>query len=151
MPSKTSIKSNKNNINNDTKISNKNIDNVVQNDKISKNIVSNKLVDHNNNSECNLSDDNIIFPYKTVVLPAPVVLEPIQLNGKFEHNIKLNLINTHEGKCFEDYGFITKIYKIVTHTKPIIEPESSTCTPITNVKFVHELCMPINDKFMSLL
>jgi DNA-directed RNA polymerase subunit E'/Rpb7 len=146
-----------------SKTSTKNAKNTIKKDKIniidpmitdiSENDTNNNTLTHESNKsnkakQDSLADNNIIYPYRNVVLPAPVILEPIQLNNKFEHNIKSNLINSLEGKCFKDYGYITKIYKIVTHTKPIIEPESMTCTPITNVKFVHELCMPVNDKFI---
>lgn len=100
------------------------------------------------NTKYTTMDDNIIYPYKNIVLPAPVIIDAMQLNNKFEHNIKNNLIDTHEGKCFKDFGLITKIHKIVAYTEPIIEPESMTCTPIANVKFVHELCIPVNNKII---
>jgi DNA-directed RNA polymerase subunit E'/Rpb7 len=153
-PKKIDTKNN----NNDSSLSN----DIIKSSKNSKKITNS---DNNNETQTNIDEKNdslqtnkltlnplnnteIIYPYKNIVLAAPVIIDPIQLNGRFEYNIKKNLINSLEGSCYKDYGFITKIYKIETYTKPIIEPESMTCTPITNVKFVHELCMPINNKFI---
>ena len=138
------------------KTTNKKTKNIIENDsnmKISDSDImkdSDATIDEESedNTKYTTTDDNIIYPYKNIVLPAPVIIDPMQLNNKFEHNVKNNLIDTHEGKCFKDFGLITKIHKIVTYTEPIIEPESMTCTPIANVKFVHELCIPVNNKII---
>jgi DNA-directed RNA polymerase subunit E'/Rpb7 len=146
----------KKNDNNDDNIDNNDKKEII-NTNINNDLKSNKLISFEPEAENTLLKSNgivltnsndIIYPYENIILPAPVVLEPSQLRNKLEHNIKGNLIKTLEGKCFKDYGLITKIHKIITFTKPIIEAESMTCIPITHVKFSTELCIPVSNKFV---
>lgn len=88
----------------------------------------------------------LFSPYVDTELTGTVVLYPDQLNNELYLNIKNNLINNVEKKCFKDRGYICKVYKIVEMSDVVVIPEDPTCSSIVNIRFACKLCEPINGK-----
>jgi DNA-directed RNA polymerase subunit E'/Rpb7 len=74
------------------------------------------------------------------------MLFPNQMDNKIILHLKSNLNNKLIGKCYKNYGYISKIYKIDELSDGIIEPEDSTCSAKFIVKFSCKLCIPIKNK-----
>jgi DNA-directed RNA polymerase subunit E'/Rpb7 len=61
-------------------------------------------------------------------------------------HLKSNLINKLEKKCYENYGFVDKIYNIEEISDGVIEPEDPSCSAKLEVKFSCNLFLPIVGK-----
>lgn len=85
-------------------------------------------------------------PYITTILEASTSVRPNQMNNRIYRNIKENLIKQYEGKCYKNYGFISKIYEIKEYSDGIVTPENPTASAYYNVKFTCKLCNPMKSK-----
>jgi len=85
-------------------------------------------------------------PYINTKLYTTVTLLPNQMNNDIYAHMKSNMINRLEGKCYKNYGFISKIYEILERGDGNIEPENPMAAAIYNVKFACRICMPLKNK-----
>jgi DNA-directed RNA polymerase subunit E'/Rpb7 len=106
--------------------------------------INNNLVD--TNSEYGLITSNLHIPYKKTILSTPIMISPDQMDNKMYIHLKSNLKNKLEGKCYENYGYIDKIYNIEEISDGIIEPEDPSCSAKMDVKFTCNLFLPIVNK-----
>lgn len=83
-------------------------------------------------------------PYIDTVLPTKVRVRAEQYNNNIELNIKNNLIDKVEDVCFSEYGYITKVYKIVKIGKNRLPPEDFTSSTEFPVEFACNLCRPLD-------
>ena len=90
--------------------------------------------------------DLIQSPYINTTLSYSVMLHPNQMDNKFYLHLKNNLIDSLVGKCYSNYGYISKIYKIEEHSDPIIEAENPTGSAKSVVKFSCKLCYPAKNR-----
>ena len=81
-------------------------------------------------------------PYKDTILYSKVCIKPHQLNNDLYLNLKNNLKKNKEKKNNE-YGYITKIYKILDFNDGEVIPENFDASVIYNVSFSCRLCKPI--------
>ncbi len=81
-------------------------------------------------------------PYKDTILYSKVCIKPHQLNNDLYLNLKNNLKKNKEKKNNE-YGYITKIYKILDFNDGEVVPENFDASVIYNVSFSCRLCKPI--------
>ena len=88
----------------------------------------------------------IFSPYINTTLVCPVMLFPNQMDNKMYLHIKDNLVNKLGGRCYKNFGFICKIYKIDEISDGVIEAEDPTCSAKLTVKFACKLCNPIKNK-----
>jgi len=88
----------------------------------------------------------VISPYTNTELTASVVIPPEELNNEFYINVKKNLINNLENKCYKDRGFISKIYKVNEISDALVIPEDPTCSAKVNVRFSCTVCEPVRNK-----
>ena len=84
-------------------------------------------------------------PYKTTILNTTVSLQPRQMNNEVYLNLKNNLIEDMEGKCFKDYGFITEVFEITKEGYPRIRSENLRADAEFDVEFSCRICKPIPD------
>lgn len=87
----------------------------------------------------------IVSPYFDTVLSHKVKLYPEQMDNKILENIKSNLVNELEGRCYKDYGIIHKIYNIdidETTESNYIDYFDAQGSSIYNVKFTCNVCLP---------
>lgn len=91
-------------------------------------------------------DINLILPYSITELPTYVILRPDQMNNNIYNNLKLKLVEDRVGKCYENYGYISNIYKITKRSDGIIVSEDPTCSSKFIVNFECKLYKPINNK-----
>ena len=94
----------------------------------------------------NIMTSNLHNPYKKTVLSTPIMISPDQMDNKMYIHLKSNLINKLENKCYENYGYIDKIYNIEEISDGIIEPEDPSCSAKMIVKFSCNLFLPIVGK-----
>jgi len=85
-------------------------------------------------------------PYIDTKLYTNVILHPSQMNNEFYINLKENLINDVEKRCFIDYGYIVKVYDIQEYENGIIEAENVSASSIYNVMFSCRLCRPLKNR-----
>lgn len=118
--------------------------------KTTKSVKNEKNVDDNNNIDSKninkLITSNLHNPYKKTILSTPIMLSPDQMDNKMYIHLKANLQNKLENKCYENYGYIDKIYNIEEISDGIIEPEDSSCSAKMEVKFSCNLFLPIVGK-----
>ncbi len=141
MPSKsTKTKDTKENIKNDTVDENrKQVDKEMREEIREERKVTEKTVSV-------IRSSNVLSPYIDTSLVCPVMLYPNQLDNKKYLHIKTNLSDKLVGKCYKNYGYISKIYKIDETSDGIIEAEDPTCSAKFVVKFSCRLCFPIKDR-----
>jgi DNA-directed RNA polymerase subunit E'/Rpb7 len=65
------------------------------------------------------------------------------MNNDIYKNLKANLIRIHQNKCYLNYGYISKIYKIEERSGGIIIPEDPSASASYEVKFSCKLCRPL--------
>ena len=94
----------------------------------------------------NLTANNLHNPYKKTILSTPIMISPDQMDNKMYIHLKANLINKLENKCYENFGYIDKIYNIEEISDGIIEPEDPSCSAKMEVKFTCNLFLPIVGK-----
>lgn len=85
-------------------------------------------------------------PYITTLLSATVNLNPRQMDNKIYKNLKDNLIKKIEGRCYKNYGYISKIYNIKEYSEGILIPENPMAAATYAVKFTCRLCNPLRKK-----
>lgn len=92
--------------------------------------------------------DNLTLTFKTD-LTAEVVISPDQLNNNLYNNIKTNLEKRLIGKCYNNEGFIQKIYKI---NKVLnlgdIKMEDKDCNVYYKVDFNCQIIKPAINKII---
>ena len=87
-------------------------------------------------------------PYIDSVLYSKVCIKQYQLNNDLYLNLKNNLKKNKEKKCNE-YGYITKIYKILDFSDGVVIPENFDASVIYKVSFSCRLCIPkLNQKII---
>jgi DNA-directed RNA polymerase subunit E'/Rpb7 len=89
---------------------------------------------------------NVHSPYINTTLVCPIMLYPNQIDNKLYLHVKTNLSNKLIGKCFKNYGYISKIFKIDEISDGTIEAEDPICSIKFIVKFSCKLCYPIKNK-----
>jgi len=94
----------------------------------------------------NIITSNLHNPYKKTVLSTPIMISPDQMDNKMYIHLKSNLINKLQNKCYENYGYIDKIYNIEEISDGVIEPEDPTCSAKMIVRFSCNLFLPIVGK-----
>ncbi len=82
-------------------------------------------------------------PYINTILETTITLEPNQMNNNIYKNLKQNLIRRLEGKCYRDYGFITKIYEIINMSDGYIVAENPKSAATYKVSFSCKICFPL--------
>jgi DNA-directed RNA polymerase subunit E'/Rpb7 len=82
-------------------------------------------------------------PYINTALSSIVTLDAAQMNNNIYNNLKFNLIRQLEGKCFRQYGFITKVYAITERGHGSILAENPLSSATFKVKFTCRLCNPL--------
>lgn len=85
-------------------------------------------------------------PYITTLLSTTVNLNPRQMDNKIYKNLKDNLIKKVEGKCYRNFGFISKIYDIKEYSEGVLIPENPMAAATFAVKFTCRLCNPLRKK-----
>jgi DNA-directed RNA polymerase subunit E'/Rpb7 len=87
-------------------------------------------------------------PYIYTELNGIISITPKQMNNDIYTNMKSNLINRLEGKCYRNYGYITKIYDITNHGDGFIDSENPLAVACFKVKFTCRLCYPLKNKYI---
>ncbi len=91
-------------------------------------------------------NNQIQSPYINTTLVCPIMLYPSQMDNKIYLHLKTNLSNKLLGKCYKNYGYISKIYKINEISEGTIEDEDPICSSKIIVKFSCKLCIPSKNK-----
>lgn len=87
-------------------------------------------------------------PYIDTNLYSKVCIKPYQINNDLYLNLKNNLKKNKEKRCNE-YGYITKIYKILDFSDGEVIPENFDASVIYKVSFHCRLCKPkLNQKII---
>lgn len=84
-------------------------------------------------------------PFIDTTLYTTIALHPRQLNNDIYINLKQTLIRQLEGKCYKNYGFISKIYEILERDNGFIVPEDTLSSAVFKIKFSCRLCHPIEN------
>jgi DNA-directed RNA polymerase subunit E'/Rpb7 len=88
-------------------------------------------------------DEKVIGPYFNTSFNVNIGLHPVQMRKNIYENLKNNLIKKYQNKCFNMYGYISKIYNISDIKGGLITPENSLASAIYNVKFQCKICRPL--------
>lgn len=97
-------------------------------------------------TEKEIEQNNLHIPFEKTTLSSPIMITPDQMDNKMYIHIKSNLKNKLENMCYENYGYIDKIYNIEEISDGVIEPEDPTCSAKIDIKFTCKLYLPIIGK-----
>lgn len=86
---------------------------------------------------------NTIGPYFNTTLTHEIGIHPNQMNSNIYINLKNNLIEKFQNKCFGSLGYVCKIYGIVDKKGGLITPENPNLPAIYSVVFKCKFCRPI--------
>ena len=89
-----------------------------------------------------------VSPYINTTLVTPIMLHPNQMDNKIYIHLKKNINEKLVGRCYLNYGYISKIFKIEDMTEGVIEPEDPTSSAKIIVKFSCRLCNPFKNKYL---
>jgi DNA-directed RNA polymerase subunit E'/Rpb7 len=87
-------------------------------------------------------------PYITTYLTSYVRILPREMDNNIRKYIKSSLEKEHINKCFNDYGFITKVHEIEITGDGKIIPEDPMCCASFNIRFLCTLCRPLNNSIV---
>jgi DNA-directed RNA polymerase subunit E'/Rpb7 len=82
-------------------------------------------------------------PYFYTYLYTNVTLHPSQFDNDIYKHLKNNLIRKIQGKCYKQYGHVTKIYKIDELSGGNIIAEDTSASALYKVKFSCKICRPL--------
>lgn len=85
-------------------------------------------------------------PYINTKLYTSVALHPDQMDNKIYINIKNNLENKVNKRCFRNYGYIMQIYEILEYKDGVIEAENFMSSASFDIVFSCCLCRPLINK-----
>lgn len=85
-------------------------------------------------------------PYIVTVLNTIVTLSPNQFDNNIYIHLKNNLIRLLEGRCYRNYGYVSKIYEILKRNNGEIVPEFPSGSASFDIKFSCKLCYPLINK-----
>jgi DNA-directed RNA polymerase subunit E'/Rpb7 len=83
--------------------------------------------------------------YITTYLSSTVRVLPREMDNNIRKYIKTNLEKEHTGKCFNDYGYISKIHEIEIIGDGLLIPEDPMCCASYDVRFLCTLCRPLQN------
>jgi DNA-directed RNA polymerase subunit E'/Rpb7 len=86
---------------------------------------------------------NIQTPYINTHLYSVVGLYPSQFDNEIDKHLKENLIRKLQGKCYKNYGFISRIYKIDERLNGELIAENPFASALYKVKFSCKICRPL--------
>jgi len=89
-------------------------------------------------------NSKLISPYKKIIQYSKIQLKPYQLTSDIEQNMELNLRNKVEKKC-NRYGFIDKVYKIISYEDGEMKRENLSGFIDYKVSYECKLCIPIEN------
>src|SRR5690606_1720372 len=87
-------------------------------------------------------------PYINTVINTTVLINANQMNNEIYLHMKNNVRNKIEGKCFRNYGFISKVYEIRAFSGGVIEAENPMASAKYKVSVACRLCMPLKESYI---
>jgi DNA-directed RNA polymerase subunit E'/Rpb7 len=84
-------------------------------------------------------------PYINTKLCTNVPLYPNQMNNNVYINLKKNLTEAIERKNFNNYGYIVRVFEILTYDNNRIEAENTMAAATFDVKFSCRICRPLKN------
>ncbi len=84
-------------------------------------------------------------PFITTYLTTSVRVLPREMDNNIRKYIKANLEKEHINKCFNDFGYVTKIHEIEIISDGKIIPEDPMCCATYNIRFLCTLCRPLQN------
>jgi len=82
-------------------------------------------------------------PYINTHLYDTITLHANQMNNDIYKHLKTNLIKKYQNKCFNKYGYISKIHKIEEKSGGRLIPEDPMASAVYDIKFLCKLCRPL--------
>lgn len=88
-------------------------------------------------------------PYFITTLEADVRVHPSQMDNNIVDNIRRNLERDYLNKCYDNYGYIDKLYDVDNDIKGgIIRAEDNTSSSVHRVKFNCRICNPMKQSII---
>jgi len=84
-------------------------------------------------------------PYINTKLSTIVSLRPDQMDNKVYINLKRNLEEKINNRCYKDYGYISNVYEILEYKDGIIEAENLMGSAVFDISFSCRLCKPLKN------
>jgi len=92
------------------------------------------------------SNNRLMKIYTDTIINTQELLNPEQMDNDITNHIKENLKNHYEKKCYKQYGYINKIYKVDEIEETIINPEDILSSQQFKVKFSCQIFFIINER-----
>jgi DNA-directed RNA polymerase subunit E'/Rpb7 len=92
------------------------------------------------------SNNRLMKIYTDTILDTKELINPEQMDNDITNHIKENLKKHYEKKCYKQYGYINKIYKVNEIEETLINPEDIQSSQQFKVKFSCQLFFVINER-----
>jgi DNA-directed RNA polymerase subunit E'/Rpb7 len=90
-----------------------------------------------------------IGPYINTVLYASINVSPENMNNNIYINMKNILIKQIKNTCYNEYGYIVDIYKILERRGQEILAENPSASASVHLKFACRLCRPLKNQLIT--
>jgi DNA-directed RNA polymerase subunit E'/Rpb7 len=87
-------------------------------------------------------------PYINTTLQTSINVMPWQMDNNIFNHLKNNLLEKMEGYCFRQYGYVSKIYEILSYGDALIEAENPTASALYSINFTCRLCIPLRNNYI---
>lgn len=84
-------------------------------------------------------------PYINTKLYTTVTLHPSQMNNNIYLNLKKNLTEEINKRCFGEYGYLVDIYEIMSFDDNTMEAENTMASAVYDISFACRLCKPLKN------
>ena len=84
-------------------------------------------------------------PYINTKIHTTVMLHPYQMDNKIYINLKKNLENKVNRRCFSKYGYIVKVIEIINYKDGRIEAENTESSALFDLEFSCRICSPLKN------
>lgn len=91
-----------------------------------------------------MSSNKLTSPYSDTELYSRILLQAKDINNDIYITLKNNLKKKVEKKCSK-YGYITKVYRLLSYNDGEIPAENFDASVIFNIKYSCRLCYPTNE------
>ena len=93
-------------------------------------------------------DEQYISPYINTKMYTTLSLPPEALHNDLYQRLKDKLVRTYEKRCFRDYGYIVKIFKILECEEAPFIPEDPFVSGQFRLSFSCRMCIPVKKRLI---
>jgi DNA-directed RNA polymerase subunit E'/Rpb7 len=96
-----------------------------------------------------IATNNYVGPYIKTEICTDIQIAANQMNHSVRKELKNNLKEKIQEKCYKNYGYIVEIYKIIDEAGGYISAENPLVASTHSIKFSCKLCHPLQNQMIT--